>query len=96
MDSCTPIEANNGSGLGQLLLTAEQAATSLAICRTKLYELLRNGQLESIQIGASRRFPCSALVEFVERLRKDQRENLEQDLHISRWSPTVLRDGHNR
>ena len=96
MDSCTLSEVNDGAGLGQLLLTAEQAATSLAICRTKVYELLRNGQLESIRIGGSRRIPSSALAEFVERLRKDQRENLEHDLHISRWSPTVLRDGHNR
>ena len=44
MDTSTP----DGSGTSrlatdQLLLTAEQAATSLAICRTKIYELLRNG-----------------------------------------------------
>lgn len=96
MDSCTPIEANDRNGLGQLLLTAEQAATSLAICRTKVYELLRNGQLESIRIGASRRIPSSALAEFVERLRKDLQDDREHGMHISRWSPTVLRDGHNR
>ena len=52
-----------------LLLTAEQAAESLAICRTKVYELLRNGELESVQIGASRRIPSAALSEYVERLR---------------------------
>ena len=38
-----------------LLLTPEQAAHSLAICRTKVYELLRTGDLESVQIGSCRR-----------------------------------------
>ena len=96
MDSCTPIETNDGTGLGQLLLTAEQVATSLAICRTKVYDLLRSGQLESIRIGASRRIPSAALAEYVERLRKEQEEDLGYGLHISRWSPTVLLDGNNR
>jgi excisionase family DNA binding protein len=31
-----------------LLLTPEEAARALAICRTKLYELLRKGELESV------------------------------------------------
>ena len=60
-----------------LLLTVEQAAASLAICRTKLYELLRNGQLESIRIGTSRRIPTSALAEYVERIREEQRLEAE-------------------
>jgi excisionase family DNA binding protein len=51
------------------LLTAEQAASALSICRTKVYELLRTGQLESVQIGSSRRIPVAALDEFVLRLR---------------------------
>jgi excisionase family DNA binding protein len=52
-----------------LLLTAEQAASAVSICRTKVYELLRTGQLESVQIGSSRRIPVDALDEFVLRLR---------------------------
>jgi excisionase family DNA binding protein len=59
-------ESGRGS---QLLFTAEQAAASLAICRTKVYELLRMGELDSVQIGASRRIPAAALAEYVERLR---------------------------
>ena len=55
--------------VGPLLLTAEQAAYALSICRTKVYELMRTGQLESVQIGASRRVPVAALDEYVERLR---------------------------
>jgi excisionase family DNA binding protein len=53
----------------QLLLTAEQAAATLAICRTKVYELLRKGELESVQIGTSRRIPYEALTDYVRRLR---------------------------
>ena len=53
----------------QLLLTAEQAAATLAICRTKVYDLLRKGELESVQIGTSRRIPYEALTDYVRRLR---------------------------
>jgi excisionase family DNA binding protein len=55
----------------QLLLTPEQAAASLAIGRTTVYELLRNGALESVRIGSSRRVPIAALDEYVQRLRND-------------------------
>jgi excisionase family DNA binding protein len=53
----------------QLLLTPEQASVRLAICRTRIYELMASGQLESVRIGSSRRIPASALVDFVQRLR---------------------------
>jgi excisionase family DNA binding protein len=56
----------------QFLLTPEQAATLLAIGRTKVYELLRNGDLESVRIGSSRRFPSEALEEYVATLRKNR------------------------
>ena len=55
----------------QLLLTPEQAAATLAVCRTKVYELLGKGELESVQIGTSRRIPYVALTEFVQRLRNN-------------------------
>jgi len=54
----------------QLLMTPEQAASGLSICRTKVYELIRTGQLESVQIGSSRRIPSDALSDYVERLRE--------------------------
>ena len=56
-----------------LLLTPEQAAICLAICRTKLYQLLRTGDLESVRIGSSRRIPAAALAEYVQRLRNGLR-----------------------
>ena len=53
----------------QLLLTPEQAAQSLAICRTKVYDLMATRRLDSVRIGTSRRIPAAALEEFVQRLR---------------------------
>ena len=74
-----------------LLVTAEQAARSLCICRTKVYELLRNGELESVRIGTSRRIPASALDEYVDRLREGTRGQADA------WDQlqTVLRRGRS-
>jgi excisionase family DNA binding protein len=55
----------------KLLLTPEEASAALGICRSKLYELLRAGVIESVHIGTSRRIPVTAMVEYVERLRRD-------------------------
>lgn len=55
--------------VGPILLTPEQTASALSICRTKVYELIRTGQLESVQIGASRRIPVEALDDYVRQLR---------------------------
>jgi len=38
--------------------------------RSKLYELLRSGTIESVRIDRLRRIPIQALHEFVERLRE--------------------------
>ena len=53
----------------KLLLTPEEAAETLSISRSKLYELLAAGDVESVRIGGSRRIPVDALVMFVERQR---------------------------
>ena len=86
MDASTRTKTTGDASLpAHLLLTAEQAAASLAICRTKLYELLRNGQLESIRIGTSRRIPTSALAEYVERIREERAElsDAEEELRAA-------------
>ncbi len=51
--------------MDKLLLTPEDAARALSIGRSKVYELLRGGQLDSVLIGASRRIPTEGLVAFV-------------------------------
>jgi excisionase family DNA binding protein len=53
----------------QLLLTPEEAAKALRISRSKLYELLRAGTIESVRIDRLRRIPAQALREYVDRLR---------------------------
>lgn len=52
----------------KLLLTVEEAAQQLSVGRPKMYQLVMRGDVVSVKIGASRRIPVTALVEFVERL----------------------------
>jgi excisionase family DNA binding protein len=54
----------------RLLLTPSQAAALLGIGRSKLYLLMRNGDLESVHIGTCRRIPIDAVNTLVERLRE--------------------------
>lgn len=49
----------------RLLLTPTEAAEALGIGRSKLYELMRAGLLESVRIGAARRVPAAALEEYI-------------------------------
>jgi len=66
-----------GHQVNQLLLTPEDAAELLAVGRTKLYELLRTGELESVRIGAARRIPAAALNAYVDQLRRDEIADLD-------------------
>ncbi len=59
-------------GTEALLLRPEEAAARLHVGRSTVFELMADGQLESIKIGRSRRIPHAALVAFVERLRDEQ------------------------
>ncbi len=51
-----------------LLLTPEEAARRLSVGRTTIYELMASGELQSVNIGRSRRVPVSSLSVFVSRL----------------------------
>ncbi len=55
----------------KLLLTAEETAEVLGIGRSKVYELLRAGIIQSVRIGACRRIPAAAVAEYVEQLRRE-------------------------
>jgi len=57
----------------KLLLTWDEAAHALGIKRTKLYELSVAGEIESIKIGASRRFLYRSLEAFIERHCRSQK-----------------------
>lgn len=56
--------------MDKLLLKPEEAADLLGIGRSKFYELLAQGAVDSVRIGACRRVPRAALEEFIERLRR--------------------------
>ena len=52
----------------RLLLTPTEAAEALGIGRSKLYELLRDGVVPSVTIGACRRIIADDLAAVVESL----------------------------
>ncbi|PRW61675.1 helix-turn-helix domain-containing protein [Actinopolyspora mortivallis] len=55
------------------LLTVEQAAQRLAIGRTRMFQLLRTGEVASVRIGRARRIPTDALESYIDRLTAEQR-----------------------
>jgi excisionase family DNA binding protein len=57
----------------KLLLSPTEAAAQLSIGRSKVYELMRLGQLRSVKIGASRRIPQAALADFMAALAQEPR-----------------------
>ncbi|GAC1330980.1 MAG: hypothetical protein NVSMB13_19160 [Mycobacteriales bacterium] len=54
--------------VGQLLLRPDEAAALLRASRSKVYELMRRGEIVSVLIGGSRRVPRAALISYVEAL----------------------------
>lgn len=53
-----------------LLLTPEEAARALRVGRSKVYDLMRAGQLRSVKIGGSRRVSAQALADYVAALER--------------------------
>lgn len=56
--------------VAKLLLTPTEAALALGIGRSKLYELMRCGRIESVLIDSSRRIPSTAVEHYVDELRR--------------------------
>lgn len=56
----------------KLLLTIDEAAASLGVCRSILYMLVLSGQIASIKIGRARRVPVVALERYVARQMAEQ------------------------
>ena len=70
------MDANTGGNPPLLLLTPQQAADSLGLGRSRIYELLHDRELHSVKIGRSRRIPYTSLLEFIEGLnRKSELRN---------------------
>jgi len=60
-------QRGTAAGVAPLLLTIPQAAATLAVGRTTVYELIGAGDLEAVHIGRSARVPMAALKDYVER-----------------------------
>lgn len=55
-----------------LLLTAEEAAAELRIGRTRMFALIKSGEVTSVLVGGRRRVAYDALVAYVKRLEAEQ------------------------
>lgn len=58
----------------QLLYKPEEAAQVLGLGRSKVFQLMAAGQIESVVIGRSRRVPRESLLAFVAGIRTAQRQ----------------------
>ncbi len=54
-----------------LLLKPEEVAECLGVGRSKVYELMGDGTLESVRIGSCRRVTTAAVKAYVESLRRE-------------------------
>lgn len=62
----------------RLMLTIPEAARRLSIGRSFIYRLIVAGELETVQLGRLRRVPFDCLVEYVERMRREQNPDAER------------------
>ena len=55
----------------KLLLSVREAADTLSVSRSRLYEMLAAEELPSVQVGRLRRIALADLLAYVERLREE-------------------------
>ena len=51
-----------------LLLSVEEAAAQLRIGRSRMFDLIRRGEVLSVKVGGSRRVPYDSVKAYVDRL----------------------------
>jgi len=56
----------------RLLLTVEEAAERIGICRSNMFKLIRRGEIQSVKVGRLRRVTPDALEDFVRRLSAEE------------------------
>lgn len=54
--------------MSRKLYRVEEVTQLLGVGRTRVFDLIKLGELRSVKIGGSRRVPATALDEYVERL----------------------------
>jgi excisionase family DNA binding protein len=52
----------------RLLLTVEEAADRIGVCRSNMFKLIRQGDVRSVKVGRLRRITPAALEDFVRQL----------------------------
>ena len=58
--------------IARLALRPTEAAEAAGLSRTRIFALLRSGELESIKVGRARLIPIASIEEFIERRRAEQ------------------------
>lgn len=66
------VRSSSSAGADKVLLTVEEAAARLNLGRTSVFGLIKQGKLDSVRIGRSRRIPVRALELYAERLMEEQ------------------------
>lgn len=64
----------------RVLFSVEVAAEELSISRTRMYQLLKTGRIESVKVGRLRRIPAEALAGYVRRLIAEQCASAKQTI----------------
>jgi excisionase family DNA binding protein len=54
--------------MNDMLYRVEEVAQALKVGRSKVFDLIRSGDLMSVKIGGSRRIPAESVQEYVSRL----------------------------
>lgn len=54
--------------MNDMVYRVEEVARALRIGRTKVFDLIKSGELASVKIGGSRRIPASSVHEYLSRL----------------------------
>jgi excisionase family DNA binding protein len=63
-----PPERGGAERIPRLLLTVEEAADRIGICRSNMFKLIRQGDVKSVRVGRLRRVTPAALEDFVRQL----------------------------
>jgi excisionase family DNA binding protein len=71
-ETAEPQVANEPHAAGLQLYTIEEAMIMLRMGRTTIFDLLRNGRLNSVREGRSRRIPPRAIAEYIALLEREE------------------------
>ena len=73
-ETTEPQVANEPHAAELQLYTIEEAMTMLRMGRTTIFDLLRNGRLNSVREGRARRIPPRAIAEYIALLEREEAE----------------------